>query len=75
MVLAVLFGEIDGATWPPPTRMTVFSVWASSVASACEMKNVRMTCSSYCARFCTLSGTTMMLRGVLHLVEQLVGRP
>ena len=34
----------------------------SSVASACDTKNVRITCSSYCVRFCVLSAATMIVR-------------
>ena len=66
-VFDVLLATTIGCTWPPPTRMTVLMVWASSVASACEMGNVRMACSSYCPRFCTLSGTTRMLRALTTL--------
>jgi hypothetical protein len=62
MVFAVLFAASTGCTAIAGMRITWFSVCTSSVASACEMKNVRMTCSSYAARFCALSGITMIVR-------------
>jgi hypothetical protein len=31
------------------------------------MKKVRITCSSYAARFCALSGITMMVRVLITL--------
>ena len=37
MVLAVLFGITIGCTGICGMRMMVLTVWASSVASACEM--------------------------------------
>ena len=46
----------------PATRIMPISSCASSVASACETKNVRITCSSYCVRFCVLSAATMIVR-------------
>jgi hypothetical protein len=58
IVLAVLFGAIIGCTAIDGTRMMVLISCASSVASACEMKKVRITCSSYCARFGGVSGMT-----------------
>ena len=46
----------------PATRTSAISSVDSSVASACETKNVRITCSSYCVRFCVLSAATMIVR-------------
>ncbi len=62
IVLAVLFGTICGCTAWPATRTKPVSSCDSSVASECEMKKVRMTCSSYCTRFAVLSVATMMVR-------------
>jgi hypothetical protein len=67
MVLFVLLATICGATASAGMRMTPFRIWASSVASEWETKNVRMTCSSYSARFCALSGITMMVRSLITL--------
>ena len=67
IVLAVLFAASTGCTAMAGIRITWFNVCTSSVASACEMKNVRMTCSSYAARFCALSGITMMVRWLMIL--------
>ena len=61
MVLAVLFAMIVGVTGICGTRMTVLMVCATSVASACDRKKVRMTCSSYFARFWGVSGMIRMV--------------
>ena len=42
-------------------------ICASSVASAFEMKNVRMTCSSYATRFWFVSGITRMVWSLMTL--------
>ena len=62
IVLLVLFATICGATASAGMRMTPLRICASSVASVWDTKNVRMTCSSYNARFWALSGITMMVR-------------
>ena len=62
MVLVVLLATICGWIAMPATRISAFSSCASSVASACDMKNVRITCSSYCVRFCVVSAATMIVR-------------
>jgi hypothetical protein len=67
MVLFVLFATICGATASAGIRMMPFRIWASSVASEWETKKVRMTCSSYSARFCALSGITMIVRSLMIL--------
>ncbi len=46
IVLLVLLATICGATARAGMRTTPLRIWASSVASECDTKNVRMTCSS-----------------------------
>ena len=46
----------------PATRTICSRICVSSVASECDTKNVRITCSSYCCRFCVLSVATMMVQ-------------
>ena len=63
IVLVVLFGDdlrLDRHAGDADQRRS--AAVDSSVASACETKNVRITCSSYCVRFCVLSAATMMVR-------------
>ena len=67
MVLLVLFATICGATASEGIRMTPLRICATSVASACETKNVRMTCSEYNARFCALSGMTRIVWSLIAL--------
>ncbi len=62
MVLVVLLATICGWIAMPATRINPTSNCDNSVASACDTKNVRMTCSSYCVRFCVLSAATMIVR-------------
>ena len=67
MVLAVLLGAMRGWIAICGARITVFTSCASSVASACEMKKVLMTCSSYCWRLAVLSVATMIVRSFITL--------
>ena len=46
----------------PATRTMPTSICETSVASAWDRKNVRITCSSYCVRFCVVSAATMIVR-------------
>ena len=67
MVLAVLLIATIGCTAICGTRMIELMSCDSSCTSACEMKNVRITCSSYCARFCGVSCTMMIVRSLSTL--------
>ncbi len=63
----VLLATNDGTIGEPCTRPMMLSSCTISCASECDRKKVRMTCSSYFARFWTLSGMTRIVRSLSTL--------
>ena len=66
-LLAVVLATNRGGTDISCAVSTAVSSATSSSTSPWEMKKVRIACSSYCARFCGVSGTTTIVVGLTTL--------